>query len=263
MPKKIIEERHDEIDPDIGVDPRVDPRYRERRVDPVVPAKRSWYSRREVSGRRGPSFLPIFFILLLAGLTAAGFYYYYYGDRSLSSDINTLSENSKDAATTAAVKTSLSLNKQLVDDSINVDTTNNVVTLNGEVNSIEDKKLAEELARSTRGVGSVVNNLAITTAGRTEQRVEDLEVQTKVLEALFSNDSLRGQEIKARVEDKVVILEGKVDTQEHKDIAVSTARRISGVREVKDENLKVNFVQPPATVPPTTEPPTSPLKPVQ
>jgi hyperosmotically inducible periplasmic protein len=254
MPRKVIEEEREEYDPDVKVDPRVEPRY--SRVDRTVPAKRSWYRGYIERDKHGPSFLSILLGLLVAGAIAAGVYYYYYGHRSWRSDLTTLSEGSKDAATTAAVKTSIELNKQLSDDSISVDTNNGVVSLNGQVNSMEDKQRAEEVARNTRGVQEVVNNLAVTTAGKNEQRVEDLEIQTKVVEAIYSNDSLRGQDIKARVDNKVVNLEGRVNTQEQKDTALAAAQRVSGVSKVED-NIQVNNLQPVAP------PPSQPLQPVQ
>jgi len=254
MPKKVIEEEHEEYDPDIKVDPRVEPRY--SRVDRTVPVKRTWFRRYVERDNHGPSFLSILLGLLIAGAVAAGVYYYYYGHRSWRSDLTTLSEGSKDAATTAAVKTSLELNKQLSDDSISVDTSNGVVTLNGQVNSVEDKQHAEELARNTRGVQEVVNNLAVSTAGKNEQRVEDLEIQTKVIESIYSNDSLKGQDIKARFDNKVVKLEGRVDTPEQKNTALAVAQRVSGVSKVED-NIQVNNVQP------AEPPPYQPLQPIR
>jgi len=44
---------------------------------------------------------------------------------------------------------------------INVDTKNNVVTLNGTVMSMAGKNRAAQLARQTDGVKNVVNNLTI------------------------------------------------------------------------------------------------------
>jgi osmotically-inducible protein OsmY len=262
MARKIIEERRDDIDPDIGVDPRLAP-----------PPRRRWYSRREryVEGhpvRRGPSAWPILLGLLIAGAIGAGLYYYYWGDRSINSDISTLSDRSKDAATTAAVKTQLELNKELSDDEINVDTSNGLVTLNGVVNAAQDKQVAEQLARNTRGVTNVQNNLAITEAAQTQEKVKDLEMQAKdletqnkVIESIYSNDTLRGQDIKARVKDQVVTLEGEVDTPEQKNTAVSAARQVSGVRQVQDQGLRVSYDQPYQQ--PAAPPPQPPLQPTE
>lgn len=240
MARRIIEEReyYDKDD-----------RYRERLIDPDVPRRRrrSRYAFREW---RRPSALPIFLLLLLVGAIAAGVYFYYYGNRSLGSDIGQLRDTSESAATTAAVKTAFSLNKNLNDDNIDVDSDNGVVTLNGVVNSAEDKQLAEQVARNTRGVHNVVNNIAITEEGQNLQRVrdlesqsKDLEVHNKVLEALLANDELKGQDIKVKVVDQIVTLTGAVDTQQQKNVASGIAKNIDGVREVKDSDLKVRYEQ--------------------
>ncbi|MEW6730510.1 MAG: BON domain-containing protein [Acidobacteriota bacterium] len=196
---------------------------------------------------RRPSFFSVLVGLLIAGIIAGAIYFYYYGNRSLRSDLNLVRSTSQDTATTAAVKTTFSLNKQLQDDSINVDSANGIVTLNGEVNSSQDRQLAEDLARNTRGVQRVVNNLTIAAAARTAQQVQDLELKANVLAALLANDALKGQDIRAEVKDRVVMLTGSVETELQKNIATATAQQITGVREVKDEQLSVRFQR-------TTEP---------
>jgi osmotically-inducible protein OsmY len=103
-------------------------------------------------------------ILIIAG---ALYYLYGYGHRDISSDFNAVKEYSEDAATTSAVKSALALNKQLSSFDIHVDSTNNPgksgndVTLTGHVPSEDDKRVAEEIARSTKGVANVVNNLQV------------------------------------------------------------------------------------------------------
>ena len=66
-----------------------------------------------------------------------------------------------DAAITAKVKAKLTADqaKNLV--KVNVDTTNGVVTLKGEVPTAQDKADAERLAKLTDGVKSVKNELVV------------------------------------------------------------------------------------------------------
>jgi len=102
-------------------------------------------------------------------LVIAGALYYYYGyrDRDISDDFNAVKEYTEDAATTTAVKSALALNKQLSSFDIHVGSTNNPdksgndVTLTGHVPTEDDKRVAEEVARSTKGVANVVNNLQV------------------------------------------------------------------------------------------------------
>ncbi len=103
-------------------------------------------------------------ILIIAG---ALYYFYGYRHRDISADFNAAKEYTEDAATTSAVKSALALNKQLSSFDIHVDSTNspgksgNDVTLTGHVPTEDDKRVAEEIARGTKGVANVVNNLQV------------------------------------------------------------------------------------------------------
>jgi hyperosmotically inducible protein len=67
-----------------------------------------------------------------------------------------------DTAITTAVKSKLAADMQLRSVvTIEVNTTQGVVTLAGEVNSAELKSLAEKIARSVDGVKQVKNNLQV------------------------------------------------------------------------------------------------------
>jgi osmotically-inducible protein OsmY len=115
-------------------------------------------------------------ILIIAG---ALYYFYGYRHRDISSDFNAAKDYTEDTATTSAVKSALALNKQLSSSDIHVDSTNNPgksgndVTLTGHVPTEDDKRVAEEIARSTKGVANVVNNLQVdpkTQAANTEKQ---------------------------------------------------------------------------------------------
>ena len=66
-----------------------------------------------------------------------------------------------DTTITASVKTKLIGDKTANLTRIEVDTTNQVVTLNGIVESADQKAKAEQLARQVGGVKSVKNNLQV------------------------------------------------------------------------------------------------------
>jgi hyperosmotically inducible periplasmic protein len=66
-----------------------------------------------------------------------------------------------DTAITTSVKAKLTAEKAANFTRIDVDTTNQVVTLNGIVESADQKARAEQLARQVGGVKSVKNNLQI------------------------------------------------------------------------------------------------------
>ena len=89
--------------------------------------------------------------------------YYSYGDRyrDIPSDINSVGEYTEDAATTTRIKAALALNTQVSTLDIHVETSNNNVILTGRVPTNNDRRIAEEIVRSTRGVVTVANNLQV------------------------------------------------------------------------------------------------------
>lgn len=66
-----------------------------------------------------------------------------------------------DAAITTAVKAKLAADKIKTLVRVSVDTVGGVVTLTGTVETANEKKHAQELARGSKGVSKVVNNLQI------------------------------------------------------------------------------------------------------
>jgi osmotically-inducible protein OsmY len=188
-------------------------------------------------------------LLVIAG----GLYYFYgYRHRDISADFNTAKEYTEDAATTSAVKSALALNKQLSSFDIHVDSTNNPgmsgndVTLTGQVPAEDDKRVAEEIARSTKGVANVVNNLEVVpkaqAANPEKQYVPDLEIRAAILQSILNNPSLKTQQIKVDVYNGEVRLTGSVRSSTQKAVAESAARAIANVRNVDSNSLAVTSV---------------------
>lgn len=186
-------------------------------------------------------------ILIVAGVL---YYFYSYRNRDISADINTMQEYTESAATTAAVKSALALNKRLsafdihVTSSNNVDTKDNNVTLTGQVPTDDDKRVAEEIARSTKGVADVLNNLEvepkIQAANPEKHSVPDLEIKAAVLQSILNNPSLKTQQIEVDVYNGEVRLTGSVHTSTQKADAESAARSIANVRNLDSNALVVN-----------------------
>lgn len=66
-----------------------------------------------------------------------------------------------DLTTTASIKTKFLANNNISGMSVNVDTKNGIVTLQGDVASEEAKELAGKIAENTEGVQQVTNNLTV------------------------------------------------------------------------------------------------------
>ena len=73
----------------------------------------------------------------------------------------TAGQNIDDSNTTAAVKTQLARDKVSSLTRIDVDTNAGVVSLNGTVESAEQRAQAEQIAKGVGGVKRVINNLQV------------------------------------------------------------------------------------------------------
>ena len=91
---------------------------------------------------------------IVIGGTAVGAYY-------LGKDERSIEQIADDANLTANVKSALLGNDHIKGWNINVDTYNNVVTLNGFVENNSEYELAEKITLSIKGVKSVESRLKI------------------------------------------------------------------------------------------------------
>ena len=149
-----------------------------------------------------------------------------------------------DATTTATVKSKLLWNRNTGGLSINVDTRNGVVTLEGEADSEASKELAERLAINTDGVESVDNRLRVSGEGASARRdvgdtVSDSWITTKVKSTLLFSRDVPGTDISVETRNGVVTLEGEVEHAAAKSRAVELAADIRGVRQVNADAVRV------------------------
>ena len=73
----------------------------------------------------------------------------------------TTGQNVDDAALTTAVKTKLAADKLSSLTRVDVDTNNGTVSLNGVVESSDQRARAQELASQVNGVNKVINNIQV------------------------------------------------------------------------------------------------------
>jgi hyperosmotically inducible periplasmic protein len=116
---------------------------------------------------------------------------------------------------------------------VNVDTRGGVVTLFGTVGSETEKRAAESTVKQVDGVSSVRNELQVVAATRQEavERKDD-EIEETVSKRLADRPELSDADIDIQVENGVVRLTGRVDSQIDRLAALTTARTSSGVRSV-------------------------------
>ncbi len=99
------------------------------------------------------------------------------------------------------------------------------VTLRGTVRSPNQRRVAVDIARSVRGVRSVVDELSINP--RDDWR--DDEVRGAALQALVSNPDVPDEQIDATVADGWLTLTGRVKRQSESNAAFQAVSRLPGV----------------------------------
>tara|TARA_R110002167_G_scaffold753_3_gene3293 strand:- start:129 stop:1115 length:987 start_codon:yes stop_codon:yes gene_type:complete len=180
----------------------------------------------------------------------------YYADQRARRDARNTSEGDadahrsfmrkvEDANITAKVKSQLLWNGSTSGLAVDVDTRNGRVTLNGDVESEAEAELAEQIAHNTDDVRGVENKLRVTgkkdgiddkaarKAREVGEGVSDSWITTKVKSALLYNRNVDGSDINVETQNGIVTLRGQVDSDFEKERAVSIARNVTGVKDVK------------------------------
>jgi hyperosmotically inducible protein len=141
-----------------------------------------------------------------------------------------------DPGVTTAVKTKLAADDTVKAYKIDVDTKDGVVTLAGTVDTADAKTRAVEVARSTNGVTSVVDQLtvsppAVATSGVTEA-LTDTGITTAVKTKLLADPASSSLAIHVDTANGIVTLTGTVSTAAEKARAEDLAKDTSGVNSV-------------------------------
>tara|TARA_R110002050_G_scaffold276633_2_gene421894 strand:+ start:3240 stop:3791 length:552 start_codon:yes stop_codon:yes gene_type:complete len=152
---------------------------------------------------------------------------------------NTWEDKSKDAWLDGKAESTLLFNTNLNSFDINTDVQNGVVVLTGKVESKVDKALAEELVESLDGVASVDNRLTVLNDKAHEDSeilasLTDSKVEAVVKTKLLFESEVSGTKIEVEVEDGVVTLIGKVDSDSAKELAIVIAKNTDDVKSVVD-----------------------------
>lgn len=153
-----------------------------------------------------------------------------------------------DPVITGKVKATLAVDSTVKAAQIEVTTNDGVVTLTGNLNSQEEKDRAMEIARTTSGVKSVVDMLAVRTSAESGdapepertvgEHVDDAVISASVKTRLLDDPVVKGSKIDVDTRAGVVFLTGNVRSQQESDRAVEIARATDHVKDVK-ANLTV------------------------
>jgi osmotically-inducible protein OsmY len=122
-------------------------------------------------------------------------------------------------------------NQQLADDRITVIIEGRQCTLDGHVDALWKKLLAEELAYSVRGIEKVVNELTIVPT----EDLQDENIANTIVATLERHHMTNPDEIILKVEEGIVSLSGHVKNRYARQAAFEIAYSTKGVREVINE----------------------------
>lgn len=117
-------------------------------------------------------------------------------------------------------------------DAVSVEVIKGRVLLVGRVPSDADKRQAEDIAKAVPGVVAVDNQLTVAAPSGVFDDLSDAWLTGKVKSALWSEEDLSAAVIGVETVDGVVYLSGVVKTAAERDLAVTAARRVSGVARV-------------------------------
>jgi hyperosmotically inducible protein len=145
-------------------------------------------------------------------------------------------EQIDDSVTTASVKSALIADPVTKAHQIDVEVFKGTVQLNGFVDTAASKTRATEVARNTKGVTAVRNNLTVKTTERSgEAVIDDGAITTKVKSALAGDPRTKAHQINVETREGAVQLSGFVDTSEAKATAEELARAVDNVKSVDNE----------------------------
>lgn len=121
-----------------------------------------------------------------------------------------------------------SINK---DSHIDVTSFNNVVLLTGQTPLPAIREEAEKLIRTVPNIKEIYNEISIKGPTSSLTRASDTWITTKIKTQMLATKGLSSSSIKVLTENGTVYLMGSVDNEQG-EIAVSIARKVSGVQRV-------------------------------
>jgi hyperosmotically inducible protein len=173
------------------------------------------------------------------------------GEPAATTGVGDASSAMSDAWLTTRVQSKYYMDDAVRARDIDVMTDDGAVTLQGTVNTAEERRRAVALARNTDGVRAVTDQLQVqpkqpaesTTgastrgsgAARVAAGIEDAWITTKIQSQYFLDPDVKSHEIDVDTRDGVVTLQGSVETAARQQQAEQIARDTEGVRRVVNQ----------------------------
>ncbi len=130
-----------------------------------------------------------------------------------------------------------------------VNTTDGIVTLQGEATSQAQKDLTTEYAKDVEGVKDVKNEMTVSktskkTSRTTGEKIDDASITAQVKMALLFHRSTSAINTKVATKHGVVTLSGKAENTAEKDLVTKIVDDVKGVKSVQQpDDRQVNEVR--------------------
>lgn len=143
-------------------------------------------------------------------------------------------EHLDDGGIVTSVKASLLAEKGVPSNDVNVEVYKGVVLLSGFVKTQAEKDAAGKVAKNTKGVVSVRNEIAVHPSTSMGTKLDDTMLVSKVKAALIDAKDVKSGQINVEARGGIVQLGGFVTGTAMRDRAIAVAKGVKGVKRVDD-----------------------------
>ncbi len=141
-----------------------------------------------------------------------------------------------DANIAETIESELTIDQAVPSTRVDVTVADGIATLTGRVSHVLAKDRALAIAETVKGVRAVVNQIKVEPAvERSDSRIAD-----DVTTALGANPATESFDVRVRVDDGVVTLQGTVESWQEKQLSERVAKGVIGVRSVVN-NIDVEY----------------------
>lgn len=135
-----------------------------------------------------------------------------------------------DVSIVQAIETELASDDAVPAHGVRVTCRDGIVTLAGSVDNVLASDRTLSIARTTRGVRGIVNQLDVKAVTRT-----DAEIRSDIVDALADDPATESWEIAPSVADGVVTLTGDVDSWAERELARTVTAGVRGVKAIENQ----------------------------
>jgi osmotically-inducible protein OsmY len=141
-----------------------------------------------------------------------------------------------DHGITSAVERGLIFEKGVFPSSVDVSTSEGIVTLSGAVSNVLAKERAVKIAESIRGVRGAIDRITVTPVAR-----PDADIRKDILAALRQDPATATYKVEVSVKNAMVTLSGTVGSYTEEQLAARIAKGVKGIKEIRND-VRINYL---------------------